>query len=117
MEKEDKNKQSVPFLKWAGGKTQLLSSIISKFQFGKTDCFTYLEPFVGGGAVLFWVLNNYPNVQKVIINDLNKDLMATYLQVKENVEELISILVKLEQEYHRLYPDFEKKKSIIMEKE
>ncbi len=42
-----------PFIKWVGGKTQLLSDIERIFPYGKTDKFTYIEPFVGGGAVLF----------------------------------------------------------------
>ena len=57
------DKIAKPFLKWAGGKTQLINDIeqalpkeISKVKF------TYVEPFVGSGAVLFWMLNNYNTV-------------------------------------------------------
>ena len=68
-----------PFLKWAGGKTQLIndierslpSEIINKE-------FTYIEPFVGSGAVLFWMINNFPKMQKAVINDINADLINTY---------------------------------------
>lgn len=52
-----------PFLKWAGGKTQLLDDIAHRMPYAQQDKFTYVEPFVGGGSVLFWILNNYPNVQ------------------------------------------------------
>ncbi len=59
-----------PFLKWAGGKTQLINdfekSLPKNITKGK---FTYIEPFVGSGAILFWVLNNYPNLKKAVIND------------------------------------------------
>ena len=58
------DKIAKPFLKWAGGKTQLINNIekalpknISK------DKFTYIEPFVGSGAILFWMLNNFPNLE------------------------------------------------------
>ena len=60
-----------PFVKWAGGKTNLLDSIEHKFPFDRKDSFTYIEPFVGSGAVLFQVLNHYPNLNKVVINDEN----------------------------------------------
>jgi DNA adenine methylase len=52
-----------PFLKWAGGKTQLIGDIERSlpFEIGKQK-FTYIEPFVGSGAVLFWMLSNFPNL-------------------------------------------------------
>ena len=57
-----------PFLKWAGGKSQLIpvikKAIPVKLYSGK---FTYIEPFVGSGAVLFWMLNEYPNIEKAVI--------------------------------------------------
>ena len=62
-----------PFLKWAGGKTQLLNEIESKFPYKKNDSFSFIEPFVGSGAVLFWVLNNFPNLKSAIVNDINMD--------------------------------------------
>ena len=67
-------------LKWAGGKTQLLPEIQTPIpnQF-TTEPFTYIEPFVGSGAVLFWMLNSYPTIKKAVINDKNQDLINTYL--------------------------------------
>ena len=64
-----------PFLKWAGGKTQLVNDIIKLAppKFNK-----YIEPFIGGGAIYFNI--NHP---KSIISDLNEDLIITYKQVKE----------------------------------
>ena len=67
-------------LKWAGGKTQLLPEIQTPIpnQF-TTEPFTYIEPFVRSGAVLFWMLNSYPTIKKAVINDKNQDLINTYL--------------------------------------
>ena len=80
-----------PFVKWAGGKTQLLNEIDKLIpDYYKENKFTYIEPFVGGGAVLFWMLQKYPNIERAIINDINTDLTNSYQTIKENVEELIS---------------------------
>lgn len=59
----------------------------------------YVEPFVGGGAVLFWILQAYPNIKQAIINDINEELICTYHVIKENVDELISLLSAFQQEY------------------
>ncbi|MEM9273346.1 MAG: DNA adenine methylase, partial [Cyanobacteria bacterium P01_F01_bin.143] len=93
-------KQAKPFLKWAGGKTQLLTVIGSEFHYKHHDKFVYVEPFVGSGAVLFWVLSNYPNVEKVIINDINFDLINSYKIIKNNVATLINILEQWQKEYY-----------------
>lgn len=95
-----KDKQAKPFLKWAGGKTQLLTAIASGFYYQNNDNFVYVEPFVGSGAVLFWVLNNYPNLEKVVINDINLDLINSYITIKKDVQTLISILEIWEKKYH-----------------
>ena len=73
-----------PFLKWAGGKTQLISEL-SKYtpsSFNK-----YIEPFIGGGAFFF-----YLNPGGAIISDSNEELITTYKAVRENVEDIIQIL-------------------------
>lgn len=98
-----------PFLKWAGGKTQLLSEISQKLPQKKEANFIYLEPFLGSGAVLFWVLNTYPNVQRVFVNDLNKDLINSYKIVKFDVENLIQKLKIFQSEFHTLLTTEEKK--------
>lgn len=96
---------SKPFLKWAGGKTQLIKEIGTKFPCDKEKKFTYIEPFVGSGAVLFWVLNNYPNLEKAVINDANSDLINTYQSIADSVELLIELLETWENEYHQLLTD------------
>ncbi len=54
------NKIAKPFLKWAGGKTQLITEIEKVLPVHYTQSkFTYIEPFVGSGAILFWMLNNF----------------------------------------------------------
>lgn len=99
-----------PFVKWVGGKTQLLRNIESKFPYDRNQTFTYVEPFVGGGAVLWWVLNNFPRVNRAIINDANTDLINVYKVVKSDVDELILILQQLEHEYHLLSESIDKRK-------
>ncbi len=97
------NKIAKPFLKWAGGKTQLINDIKRALptKIMQTN-FTYIEPFVGSGAVLFWILNNFPNLKKAVINDINEDLINTYKTIASNPKELISILEILQGEFHAL---------------
>lgn len=111
-----KNK-SKPFLKWAGGKTQLIQEIQSSLPIQiKSDKFTYIEPFVGSGAILFWMINEFPNLEKAVINDVNTDLINTYQTIASNPNELISILETLQKEYHSLVNEQEKKKEYYYEK-
>lgn len=90
-----------PFVKWVGGKTQLLAevkkSLPDDLLFRKN--ITYIEPFVGGGAVLFWILQEYPNIQKAVINDINAELICTYRVIKSSVNDLIILLDKIQSEY------------------
>jgi len=89
-----------PFLKWAGGKTQLLTDISKRLpRIVKDEKFTFIEPFVGSGAVLFWMLANFPNVSKAVINDANADLINLYKTIKSSPGELIEILEKLQSEF------------------
>lgn len=91
-----------PFLKWAGGKTQLISAIHTVLPLSiSQQKFTYIEPFVGSGAVLFWMLNQFPNLKKAVINDINSDLINTYKTIASSPKELISILATLQREYHQ----------------
>jgi len=110
-----KNKAK-PFVKWAGGKTNLLDSIENKLPYDRKDSFTYIEPFVGSGAVLFQVLNNYPNLNQVVINDINSDLINTYKTIVNSVDELVDLLKTWETEYHNLSSDENKKKTYFKSK-
>ncbi len=111
------NKTAKPFLKWAGGKSQLVSEIKRTFpnQFNKSQ-FTYIEPFVGSGAVLFWMLNSFQNLKKAVINDINADLINTYKTIASTPKELISILEILQNEYHVLDGKDDKKKEYFYQK-
>lgn len=93
-----------PFIKWVGGKTQLLDDIKNSLprDLSQREGMTYVEPFVGGGAVLFWILQEYPNITRAIINDINTELICTYQVVKYDVESLIIELTRLQTEYLQL---------------
>lgn len=84
-----------PFVKWAGGKSQLLNEIRAKYP-KKID--KYCEPFVGGGAVLLDVLANC-QPKEVLINDINGELVNTYSQIKNNVDKLIKMLSEMQESF------------------
>jgi len=118
MEKlKEIKKIAKPFVKWAGGKSQLLAEIDNAIpKTLKFSEFTYIEPFVGGGAVLFWILQKYSNIKKAVINDINTDLINSYVIIKENVEELIVLLRNWEKEFHSLKDKPEEKKEYYYSK-
>lgn len=84
-----------PFIKWVGGKSQLLDEIRQKYP---NRIERYCEPFVGGGAVLFDVLQK-SMPEEVLINDINSALINTYAQVRDNCDDLILWLYQLEKCY------------------
>lgn len=92
--------EAKPFLKWAGGKGQLLGQLSEHLPVRITnEPFTYIEPFVGGGAMLFYMLQHFGNISKAFINDVNEDLILTYRIIKDDVEVLIANLYKMEEAY------------------
>ena len=111
------NKKAKPFLKWAGGKTQLITDIEKvlpkKFMNKK---FTFVEPFVGSGAILFWILNNFPKVEKAVINDINADLTNVYKIIASNPIELISVLKDFQEEYHSIDLEVDNKREYYTKK-
>ena len=54
---------------------------------------------MGGGAALFWILQEYPNIERAVINDINAELICTYRVIKSNVEALIQELNRIQSEY------------------
>ena len=86
-----------PFVKWAGGKRQLLAELEKNFpkQFG-----TYFEPFLGGGAVLFDLLAKKPNI-KCSVSDLNSDLVLAYVTIRDKLGRLIESLENHSKNYHK----------------
>ena len=99
-----------PFVKWAGGKTQILGEIRKRYP---ARIEKYCEPFVGGGAVLFDVLQK-SRPEKILINDINQNLVNTYEQVKSNVDGLCKKLNQLQNQY--LSKSDDEKKSLFYEK-
>ncbi|MBQ8269769.1 MAG: DNA adenine methylase [Bacteroidaceae bacterium] len=90
-----------PFVKWAGGKTQLLEEVRKSLpsDMHLRNEVSYIEPFVGGGAVLFWILQTYPNIKRAIINDINTELICTYRIIQSDVENLINLLTNIQNHY------------------
>ena len=90
-----------PFIKWVGGKSQLIDQLDMQLpaDFGNWANVTYIEPFVGGGAMLFYMLQRYPNIEHAVINDINPDLVTCYRTVRDNPKQLIESLADIEMAY------------------
>jgi len=86
-----------PYLKWAGGKRQLLAEI-KKYLPKNLNNYTYYEPFVGAGAVFFEL-----QPKKAVINDSNEQLILTYNVIRKNVEDLIFLLQKYQKKNNDEY--------------
>lgn len=86
-----------PFLKWAGSKRQLLP-IIRKYYPFDDAIIKYVEPFIGGGSVLFDILGRY-NLEEIFINDINPELINSYIQIRDNINNVISLLEKYKKEF------------------
>ena len=109
------NTKAKPFIKWVGGKGQLIEQLEAKLpaDFDNWDDATYIEPFVGGGAMLFYMLQQHPNIKRAVINDINSDLVTCYRTVRDNVEELIPALQDIQAQYYALQ-DMEAKREMFM---
>lgn len=91
------NNLVAPFLKWVGGKRQLMPSIVDHLPKNFKD-YKYIEPFIGGGAVFF---NMQP--KNAVINDFNEELINVYQVIKDNLDELIIDLKKHKNESEYFY--------------
>lgn len=95
------NEKAKPFLKWAGGKSHLVPTIFDNLpEEIYNRPFTYVEPFLGSGAVLFKMIEKFPLIKKILVNDANKELIDTYRTIVDSPDNLIEILSNLEQKYH-----------------
>lgn len=94
---KDSKKLAQPFFKWVGGKRQIADIILDEFP---SEIENYYEPFVGAGAILFRVLQEYPNLKHVRINDYNIDVVWAYTHVRDNIDKLIEGLKEIEKEYN-----------------
>ncbi len=100
-----------PFIKWVGGKGQLIGQLeaLLPADFDKREELTYIEPFVGGGAMLFYMLQTHRNIKSAVINDINPDLTTCYKIVREQPYELIRLLSSIQDEYYTLSSEETKK--------
>ncbi len=102
--KNDNEKRVKPFLKWAGGKGQLLKEIEQYYPFANGNIRKYAEPFVGGGAVLFDILNKY-DLDEIYISDISIELMNTYRIVRDEIDPLIELLCTMQKAFLPLDTD------------
>lgn len=102
-----------PFLKWAGGKGQLLKEIEKYYPFANGKITKYAEPFVGGGAVLFDILSKY-ELKEIYISDINAELVNTYRIIREDIDALIELLYSMQNDFIPL--DTENRKIYYMKK-
>jgi len=105
-----------PFIKWVGGKSQLIEQLDAQLpaDFDSLEDVTYIESFVGGGAMLFYMLQHYPNINHAIINDINPDLTTCYRTVRDNPKELIASLQDIENTYFSLNTEEARKEFFIV---
>jgi len=93
--------QARPFLKWAGGKGQLINQIkeFLPYEIVATKRIDkYFEPFLGGGAVFFWLSKEY-QIKKSYLYDINPEIVSAFQTVRDSVSQLISKLKKLQNDY------------------
>ena len=89
-----------PFIKWVGGKGQLLQQLERQLPTNlHEEEFTYIEPFVGGGAMLVYMLQNFMNIKQVVINDINRNMTEAYRVIKQEPEGLVYRLKHIEKQY------------------
>lgn len=108
-----------PFIKWVGGKGQLIEQLeaLLPADFSERDNVTYIEPFVGGGAMLFYMLQTYPNIKSAVINDINPDLTLCYQVVRDNPTELIKSLNVIQADYYALQTEEKRKTFFLQQRE
>ena len=102
-----------PFLKWAGGKGQLIKEIEQYYPFRNSKITKYAEPFVGGGAVLFDILSRY-YLKEVYISDINAELINTYRMIRDDIDALIEMLYAMQSDFIPL--DTDDRKAYYMQK-
>jgi DNA adenine methylase len=99
-----------PFVKWAGGKSKLIPQMEQYYpkELKENKIDVYVEPFVGGGAILIDILKKY-NIKKAYAFDINENLINCYNIIKDKVDNLVLNLKKLEKEYLKLDDENRKK--------
>lgn len=104
-----------PVVKWAGGKSKLIEEIESRMpnSLSNGEITTYIEPFIGGGALFFHMASKY-KFEKIVINDINKELILMYKVIRDHVNKLISILDRLQDNYNSI-EELDNKKVLFYE--
>jgi len=99
----DYNLGAKPFLKWVGGKRQLLSDFQALYpsELKKKKIKNYYEPFLGGGAVFFDVAQNF-EIENAFLYDINEELILTYLVIQKDVSKLLDLLIRYDNHYKKL---------------
>ena len=102
-----------PFVKWAGGKGNLLQELeaLLPTDFDDLENVTYIEPFVGGGAMLFYMLQRHKCIRRAVINDINADLIRCYQLIADTPQILIDRLKSIENNYYSV--DFPARKELF----
>ena len=97
-ERPAKKVTAKPFVKWAGGKGNLLQKLemLLPNDFDDLENVTYIEPFVGGGAMLFYMLRKHRCIRRAVINDINPDLIRCYQLIANDPQILIDRLKNIE---------------------
>lgn len=92
-----------PFLKWAGGKGQLLDKFRDLYpkQLKQKKIKTFYEPFLGSGAVFFDIAQNY-NIESAYLYDINEELILTYQVIQKDVSKLLDFLYRYQKNYLKL---------------
>ena len=108
-----------PFVKWVGGKTQLIDQLeaLLPADFDQWENVTYIEPFVGGGAMLFHMLKTHSNITTAVINDINTDLTTCYQVVRDNPANLVDSLKQIQTEYYALANEENKRTFYMQQRE
>lgn len=91
-----------PFVKWAGGKGNLLQKLeaLLPTDFDDLENVTYIEPFVGGGAMMFHMLQRHKCIRRAVINDINADLIRCYQLIANEPQTIIDRLKNIENNYY-----------------
>ena len=108
-----------PFIKWVGGKGQLIEQLeaLLPADFAERKNITYIEPFVGGGAMLFYMLQKFSNIKSAVINDINPDLTLCYQVVRDNPTELIKSLKDIQSQYYSIKTEDKRKDFFLQQRE
>ena len=104
-----------PFVKWVGGKGQLIDQLehLLPSDFGRWENAIYIEPFVGGGAMLFYMLQKFHNIKRAVINDINQDLTMCYRVVRDEPNNLIRVLSEVQEQYYACRSEEERKEMYL----